>query len=70
MEDKESNYTSPVINKKEFIPAQHTIKQKIWCDKQKHIFYNSGRPIFNSFNDNKHLFYKKSKNGKYIGLYY
>ena len=69
MEDKESN-NIPLIKKKEIIEPEHIIKQKIWRDKQKHIFYDSGRPIFNSFNDNKHLFYKKNENGTYIGLYY
>ena len=69
MEDNESKNIS-LIKKKEIIEPEHTIKQKIWCNKQKDIFYNSGRPIFNSFNDKKHLFYKKSKNGTYIGLYY
>ena len=69
MEVSNSNNKSFVNKKEIYIEPEHVIKQKIWCDKQKHIFYDSGRPIFNSFNDSKHIFYKNSMNGTYIGLY-
>lgn len=69
MEVSESNKKSCVNKKEIYIEPEHVIKQRLWSDKQKHLFYNSGRPIFNSFYDSKHIFYKNSINGTYIGLY-
>jgi|SaaInlV_165m_DNA_1040744.scaffolds.fasta_scaffold152493_1 hypothetical protein len=69
MEVSESNKKTCVNKKEIYIEPEHVIKQKIWCDKQKRIFYETGRPIFTSFYETNHFFYKKSMNGTYIGLY-
>jgi hypothetical protein len=69
MEDNKSNVKTNVKKKEIYIKPEHVIKQKIWCDKQKRIFYETGRPIFTSFYEANHFFYKKSMNGTYIGLY-
>uniref|UniRef100_A0A6C0BSD7 Uncharacterized protein n=1 Tax=viral metagenome TaxID=1070528 RepID=A0A6C0BSD7_9ZZZZ len=51
------------------IPISESIlKQRKWREKQINIFYKSGRPIYEGFRDNKHLFYKTSR-GYYVGLY-
>jgi hypothetical protein len=69
MKDKKQVIKSEVKSEEIYVKPEHSIKQQIWCDKQKRIFYDTGRPIFNSFSDKTHFFYKKTLNGTYIGLY-
>jgi hypothetical protein len=53
---------------KEVTEPEHVKKHKIWNEKQKNIFYVSGRPIYNTIIDKKHQYYTTT-NGTVIGSY-
>jgi hypothetical protein len=62
------NVSKVLLNKNEEPLPESVLKQRIWREKQLHIFYGSGRPIFNEIVEKKHIFYKNA-NGHLIGIY-
>jgi len=52
----------------EVAEPEHVKKHKIWIEKQKHLFYGSGRPIYNTIIDKKHHYHTTS-NGTVVGSY-
>ncbi len=52
----------------EVAEPEHVKKHKITIEKQKHLFYGSGRPIYNTIIDKKHHYHTTS-NGTVVGSY-
>lgn len=63
---KNKDELKDVLEKYNIPEPEHTKKQRLWRKKQKSIFYETGRPIFDNFKSNNHVFCKLN-NGKYIG---
>ena len=65
---KNQDVLKDVLKKYNFLYKKYIIKQNNWRKKQISIYYKTGRPIFDNFKSQDHIFYKLN-NGKYVGQY-
>ncbi len=65
---KNQDVLKNVLIKYNLLHKQYIIKQNNWRKKQFSIYYKKGRPIFDNFKTQDHIFYKLN-NGKYVGHY-